>query len=52
VANGLDAVQIFGGSGYLVETGIEQQLRDAVPGAIFSGTTEIQKEVIAREVGL
>ncbi|MFC4116897.1 acyl-CoA dehydrogenase family protein [Nonomuraea zeae] len=52
VANALDAVQIFGGSGYLVETGIEQQLRDAVPGAIFSGTTEIQKEVIAREVGL
>lgn len=52
VANSLDAVQIFGGAGYLTATGIEQQLRDSVPSTIFSGTTEIHRELIARGVGL
>jgi clorobiocin biosynthesis protein CloN3 len=52
VANGLDAVRIFGGSGCLVEQGIEEQLRDAVPSLIFSGTSDIQRELIAREAGL
>lgn len=52
VAGGLDAIQIFGAQGYLAAAGIEQQLRDAVPSTIFSGTTEIQKEIIAREIGV
>ncbi len=52
VANSLDAVQLFGASGYLLGPGIEQQLRDCVPATIFSGTTEIQLELIAREAGL
>jgi L-prolyl-[peptidyl-carrier protein] dehydrogenase len=52
LANSLDAVQIFGGAGYLRAAGIEQQLRDCVPSTIFSGTTEIHRELIARGVGL
>ncbi|MFC4048755.1 acyl-CoA dehydrogenase family protein [Actinomadura syzygii] len=52
VANSLDAVQIFGGSGYLSPAGIEQQLRDSVPSTIFSGTSEIQREIIAKGAGL
>jgi clorobiocin biosynthesis protein CloN3 len=52
VANGLDAIHLFGAAGYLVPTGIEAGLRDAIPAAIFSGTTEIQRDIIAREVGL
>jgi clorobiocin biosynthesis protein CloN3 len=52
VVNSLDAVQIFGAAGYLTGAGIEQQLRDCVPTTIFSGTTEIQLELIAREAGL
>lgn len=52
VANSLDAVQLFGASGYLADAGIEQQLRDCIPATIFSGTTEIQLELIAREAGL
>nr|MDT0661776.1 acyl-CoA dehydrogenase family protein [Micromonospora sp. DSM 115978] len=52
VANALDAVHLFGAAGYLGPTGIEAGLRDAVPAAIFSGTTEIQRDIIAREVGL
>lgn len=52
VANSLDAVQLFGAAGYLADAGIEQQLRDCLPTTIFSGTTDIQMELIAREAGL
>lgn len=51
VANSLDSVQIFGADGYL-HGGAEQQLRDCVPSTIFSGTTEIQYELAAMEMGL
>lgn len=52
VANALDAMQIFGAAGYLTATGVERQLRDALPSTVFSGTSEIQRELIAREMGL
>ena len=52
VANSLDAVQIFGGTGYLAGSDVERQLRDSIPAAIFSGTSDIQREVVARELGL
>lgn len=52
VANSTDAVQIFGSSGYLVGGGIEEMLRDSVPSTLFSGTTEIQRELVVRELGL
>ena len=48
----LDAIQIFGGYGYMTESDIERHLRDAVGGKIYSGTTEIQKRIIARGLGL
>jgi clorobiocin biosynthesis protein CloN3 len=49
VANGLDAIQLFGGAGYLVGTGVERQLRDVVPSTIFSGTSDILRGVVAQE---
>ncbi|MFF3226955.1 acyl-CoA dehydrogenase family protein [Nocardia suismassiliense] len=52
VANSLDAIQIFGAAGYLVPGGVERYLRDAIPARLFSGTTEIQREIIAQDVGL
>lgn len=52
VANGIDAIQIFGSTGYLADGGVEGQLRDAVPSTLFSGTTEIQRELVAKELGL
>jgi L-prolyl-[peptidyl-carrier protein] dehydrogenase len=52
VANSLDAMQIFGGPGYLASAGIEAQLRDSVPSVIFSGTSDIQREIIANRAGL
>jgi alkylation response protein AidB-like acyl-CoA dehydrogenase len=48
----LDAVQIFGARGITCEAGIEAYVRDAVPGTIYSGSSEIQREVIARALGL
>ncbi len=52
VQNSLDAVQVFGASGYATETGIERDLRDSVGSLIYSGTSDIQRNIIARELGL
>ncbi|GAA4466707.1 acyl-CoA dehydrogenase family protein [Phytohabitans houttuyneae] len=52
VASAADAVQVLGGRGYLSENGVEAALRDAVGGTIFSGTSDIQRQIIARELGL
>jgi alkylation response protein AidB-like acyl-CoA dehydrogenase len=52
VQSGLDAIQLHGGYGYAVESGIERVLRDAIGGRLYSGTTEIQKNIIARCLGL
>ncbi|QOV34523.1 acyl-CoA dehydrogenase family protein [Streptomyces ferrugineus] len=48
---GLDAVQVRGGLG-MVEGEAETFLRDALPSRVFSGTSEIQKNNIARALGL
>ena len=47
VESSLDAVRIHGGKGYLSETGVERDLRDAVGGVIYSGTSDIQRQLIA-----
>jgi alkylation response protein AidB-like acyl-CoA dehydrogenase len=52
VKSSLDAIQIFGGYGYMTEQEIERDLRDAVGGTIYSGTSEIQRNVIAASLGL
>lgn len=48
----MDAVRIFGGDGIRADRGIERELRDAVPSLIFSGTSEMQLELIVRDLGL
>jgi L-prolyl-PCP dehydrogenase len=52
VKSSLDAVQIFGGYGYMTEQEIERDLRDAVGSTIYSGTNEIQRNIIAAALGL
>ncbi|WP_067972625.1 acyl-CoA dehydrogenase family protein [Nocardiopsis trehalosi] len=52
VANGIDAVQVLGALGCLAGGGVEQRLRDAVPALVFSGTGDVQREIVARESGL
>ncbi|GAB2889426.1 acyl-CoA dehydrogenase family protein [Paraburkholderia jirisanensis] len=44
------AVQIFGGAGYMSESGIERFYRDVRLFRIYEGTTQIQQIVIAREM--
>ncbi|MGH2584320.1 MAG: acyl-CoA dehydrogenase family protein [Dehalococcoidia bacterium] len=46
----LDAVQIHGGFGYLMESPVQRILRDAKLLEIGAGTTEIRKLIIAREL--
>jgi len=48
----LDAVQIHGGYGYMAEYEVERALRDAVGSTIYSGTSEMQRNIIARWLGL
>ena len=48
----LDAVQIHGGYGYTTEFELERDLRDSIGSTIYSGTSEIQKNIIARYLGL
>ncbi|MFO0837799.1 MAG: acyl-CoA dehydrogenase family protein [Phycisphaerae bacterium] len=52
VKNCLDAIQIHGGYGYMTEFELERDLRDAVGSTLYSGTTEIQRNIIARRLGL
>jgi alkylation response protein AidB-like acyl-CoA dehydrogenase len=52
VQSGLDAIQIFGALGIKSETNVATALRDAIPSTIFSGTSEIQRDLIARRLGL
>jgi alkylation response protein AidB-like acyl-CoA dehydrogenase len=48
----LDAVKVHGGYGYMTEYQIERELRDAVAGTIYSGTSDIQRKIIAGFHGL
>jgi alkylation response protein AidB-like acyl-CoA dehydrogenase len=48
----LDAVQVHGGYGYMTEYEVERDLRDAVGSTLYSGTSEIQRNLIARSLGL
>jgi alkylation response protein AidB-like acyl-CoA dehydrogenase len=52
VKSSLDAVQIFGASGFVTETGIERDLRDSVASTLYSGTNEIQRNIIAQQLKL
>jgi len=48
----LDAIQIHGGYGYMTEYEMERDLRDAISGKLYSGTSEIQRVIIAGFHGL
>lgn len=52
LANSLDLCRIHGGNGFLIENGIEGYLRDALGTIIFSGTSDIQRNIIAGQLGV
>jgi alkylation response protein AidB-like acyl-CoA dehydrogenase len=52
VQSSLDAVQTFGGYGYMTEQEIERDVRDAIASRLYSGTSDIQRNIIASCLGL
>lgn len=47
-----DGMQILGGSGYMLESSMQRHFRDARSATITGGTSQIQRTVIARSMGL
>lgn len=52
VASSIDAVAIHGGYGFTTEYEVERMLRDSVGSILYSGTSDIQRNIIARWLGL
>jgi alkylation response protein AidB-like acyl-CoA dehydrogenase len=48
----LDAIRVYGGYGYMTEFEVERDLRDSIGGTIYSGTSDIQRVIAARLMGL
>lgn len=52
VESSLDAIRNHGGHGYITENEVERNLRDAVGGVIYAGTSDIQRNIISKLLGL
>ena len=52
IQNARDTIQVYGGYGYMVEYGVERELRDAIASSIYSGTSEVQRNIVAGFMGL
>lgn len=52
LAGALAAVEIHGARGYVTEFGVERDLRNLSGGVIYGGASGIQKNIIARLLGL
>ena len=48
----IDVVRIYGGSGLFEECELERELRNAVATTLYSGTSDIQRNIIARWLGI
>jgi alkylation response protein AidB-like acyl-CoA dehydrogenase len=52
VQSALDAVQVLGGYGFMADYEAERVLRDSIGSTLYSGTSEMQRNIIARWLGL
>ncbi len=52
LAGALSASMVHGAKGYVTEFEVERELRDAIGGLVYSGTSDIQRNIIARLLGL
>lgn len=52
LASSMDAIRNQGGIAYLTDQGIERDMRDAVGGVLYAGTSDIQRNIIAKLLGL
>ena len=50
MATAVDAVQVFGGNGYVKEYPVEKLMRDAKVLQIYEGTSQVQRIVIAKQL--
>jgi acyl-CoA dehydrogenase len=50
MATSIDAVQVFGGNGYVKEYPVEKLMRDAKVLQIYEGTSQIQRNIVVREL--
>ncbi|OKP03471.1 acyl-CoA dehydrogenase family protein [Xenorhabdus eapokensis] len=48
----MDALRIYGAKGYLADSHTERELRNSIASVIYSGTSDIQRNIIANELGL
>jgi alkylation response protein AidB-like acyl-CoA dehydrogenase len=48
----LESLRLFAGAGVRADSGVARDLADALPGTIFSGTSDLQREVLAKAMGL
>jgi alkylation response protein AidB-like acyl-CoA dehydrogenase len=48
----LEGMQMMGGYGYATEYDMEHHVRTALPSTIYGGTSEIQRDIIAKTLGL
>ena len=48
VLSALDAMRVHGAYGYTEQAGVEAELRDAIGGLTYSGTSEIARNLVAR----
>jgi alkylation response protein AidB-like acyl-CoA dehydrogenase len=46
------AMQVFGGYGYMTEYDIERYWRDARIATVTAGTSQVQREIICRDLGM
>lgn len=52
LTSAIDTMRVFGGYGLMSEYGIESVVRDSAAGVIYSGTSDIQRNIVARWLGL
>jgi alkylation response protein AidB-like acyl-CoA dehydrogenase len=52
VHSSLDTLQVHGAYGYMEESELEREVRDAIGSRIYSGTSDIQKNIVASRMGL
>jgi alkylation response protein AidB-like acyl-CoA dehydrogenase len=52
VQSSLDAIQVHGAYGYTTELELERELRDAIASRIYSGTSDVQRNIVATNLGL
>jgi hypothetical protein len=52
LAGALSSVRVHGARGYVSEFGVERTLRDTVGGVIYGGSSGIQRNIVARLLGL